>query len=49
MIAEFKVKHKKNLTDPLEPIREAIKDGKMGNLSVDPTSLKIKPADNGIQ
>jgi hypothetical protein len=33
--------------DQLLPLRNSIKDGQMGNLSVDPTSLKVIKDEKG--
>ena len=43
-MAEFKLTFKKKLKDKeaLAPLKEGIKDGRMGSLSVDPESLKVK-------
>lgn len=49
-MAEFKLTFKRKLKneEALAPLKEGIKDGKMGSLSVDPESLQIKEDTEGI-
>lgn len=44
MVAEFKLTFKGKLgnEEALAPLKEGIKDGNLGSLSVDPKSLEIK-------
>ena len=46
---EFKLTFKRELKDEeaLAPLKEGIKNGKMGSLTVDPESLKVKKNNNG--
>ena len=51
MVAEFKLTFKRKLENEqaLAPLKEGIKDGKLGSLSVDPKSLEIKDDTEGNQ
>ena len=44
VVAEFQLSFKNNLEDEkaLTPLKRAVQDGKLGSLTVDPESLKIK-------
>ena len=44
VVAEFQLSFKNNLEDEkaLTPLKRAVQDGKLGPLTVDPESLKIK-------
>ena len=46
---EFKLTFKRELKDEeaLAPLKEGIKNGKMGSLTVDPESLKVKKNNKG--
>lgn len=48
-MAEFQLTFKRKLKDEeaLAPLKEGIKDGRMGSLSVDPESLKVKKDKEG--
>lgn len=48
-MAEFKLTFKRKLgnEEAVAPLKKGIKDGKMGSLSVDPESLKIKEETEG--
>lgn len=48
-MAEFKLTFKRKLKDEdaLAPLKEGIKDGKMGSLTVDPESLEVKKDKKG--
>lgn len=48
-MAEFKLTFKRKLgnKEALAPLKDGIKDGKMGSLSVDPESLEIKEGTEG--
>lgn len=49
-MAEFKLTFEGKLEkeEALAPLKEGIKDGKLGSLKVDPKSLKIKEGTEGI-
>lgn len=49
VVAEFKLTFKTKLKneEALAPLKEGIKDGKLGSLSVDPKSLEIKNGTEG--
>ena len=51
MVAEFKLTFKRKLENEqaLAPLKEGIKDGKLGSLRVDPKSLEIKDDTEGNQ
>ena len=48
-MAEFKLTFKRKLEneEALAPLKQGIKDGKLGSLSVDPKSLEIKDETEG--
>ena len=49
MVAEFQLTFKRKLEnkEALAPLKEGIKDGKLGSLNVDPKSLEIKDNTEG--
>lgn len=49
VVVEFKLTFKRELKDEeaLAPLKEGIKDGKMGTLNVDPQSLELKKDSKG--